>query len=96
VDPGIQIILTQIRSDRIGSSHYSFTANEHVNAVPLVDYVAQSSEPYTERQCRLLFFKLFRAVETLHQRNVVHRSLRREHIYVQVSGIVLGYLHELD
>jgi serine/threonine protein kinase len=96
VDPVIQNILTQIRSDRIGGSHYSFTANEHVNAVPLVDYVAQSSEPYTERQCRLLFFKLFRAVETLHQRNVVHRSLRREHIYVQVSGIVLGYLHELD
>jgi hypothetical protein len=27
---------------------------------------------------------------------VVHRSIRREHIYVQVSGIVQGYLHGLN
>lgn len=61
-----------------------------------MDYVVKSKEDYTEDQCRLLFFKIFQAVETLHQRNVVHRSIRRENIYVQVGVNDLRKFHTLD
>ena len=78
-----------------GLGHFDFFGTENslsgvpAGAVPLVDHVVQSSEEYTERKCRLLFFKIFKAFNALHQRNVVHRSIRREHIYVQPVSFVL-------
>ena len=86
VDPNVKYIMSQIRQEQIGSGQFYFSGSEtNINALPLVDYVVQNSEPYTERRCRLLFFKIFKALETLHRRNVVHRSIRREHIFVRVS-----------
>lgn len=91
VDSAVKNVLSQIRNSQVGGGQYgegvfTFVATEtSVSAVPLVDYVTKTINNYTEERCRHLFFNIFKAFETLHQRNVVHRSIRREHIYVQVS-----------
>lgn len=98
VDPNVKNILTQIDQQQIGAGQFAFVATEmKIAAIPLVDYVVKSPESYTERQCRLIFFKIFKAIETLHLHNVVHRSIRREHIYVQESAgslkIIVAGMH---
>ena len=96
IEPDVKDVLSRIRQEHVGSGQFSFVSSETVSAIPLVDYVVKSKEDYTEDQCRLLFFKIFQAVETLHQRNVVHRSIRRENIYVQVGVNDLRKFHTLD
>ena len=91
VDANVRNIVSQIRVEHSGLFQFDFLVSETSlsntppGAIPLVDYVVQSNEEYTERKCRFLFFKIFKAFNTLHQKNVVHRSIRREHIFVQVS-----------
>ena len=86
VDPNVKAILTQIEQQQIGVGQFAFVATEmNIAAVPLLDYVVKSQMQYTERRCRHMFLKIFQAFQTLHLQNVVHRSIRREHIYVQVS-----------
>lgn len=91
VDVNVRNIVSQIRLEQTGLQSFDFLVSEASlsctppGAVFLVDYVVQYNEDYTERKCRHLFFKIFKAVHALHQRNIVHRSIRREHIFVQVS-----------
>jgi serine/threonine protein kinase len=51
----------------------------------LMEYLLRRKKAFSEEEARDVFVQLAKTLNTLHQRNIVHRDIKLENIYISLS-----------
>jgi serine/threonine protein kinase len=54
----------------------------------LMEYLLKRKKAFNEEEAREVFVQLAKTLNTLHQRNIVHRDIKLENIYISLAKYI--------